>query len=225
MKDGERLTNVYFPVFLNLEGKLCVVIGGGKVGERKVLSLLQAKASVKLISPEATPVLQKLAEEGQILWEKRIYQPGDLEGAWLVVAATNDPSTQRSIYDEANAKRVFCNMVDVPEFCSFIVPSVVKRGSLNIAISTSGASPAVARRIRESLEMQFGPEYEIYLKLMENLRKQILELNLSPTEKEVKLHRLAMAPIPQYIRDRDLELLKNIIEKEGLIFPLDLFES
>ncbi|WP_287568642.1 bifunctional precorrin-2 dehydrogenase/sirohydrochlorin ferrochelatase [Thermodesulfobacterium sp.] len=225
MKDGEKLTNVYFPVFLNLEGKLCVVIGGGKVGERKVLSLLQAKAFVKLISPEATPVLQKLAEEGQILWEKRIYQPGDLEGAWLVVAATNDPSTQRSIYDEANAKRVFCNMVDVPEFCSFIVPSVVKRGSLTIAISTSGASPAVARRIRESLEMQFGPEYEIYLKLMENLRKQILELNLSPTEKEVKLHRLAMAPIPQYIRDRDLDLLKTIIEKEGLIFPSELFES
>ncbi|MBZ4682200.1 MAG: bifunctional precorrin-2 dehydrogenase/sirohydrochlorin ferrochelatase [Thermodesulfobacterium sp.] len=202
-----------------------MVIGGGKVGERKVLSLLQAKAFVKLISPEATPVLQKLAEEGQILWEKRIYQPGDLEGAWLVVAATNDPSTQRSIYDEANAKRVFCNMVDVPEFCSFIVPSVVKRGSLTIAISTSGASPAVARRIRESLEMQFGPEYEIYLKLMENLRKQILELNLSPTEKEVKLHRLAMAPIPQYIRDRDLDLLKTIIEKEGLIFPSELFES
>jgi len=219
------LTNVYFPVFLNLEGKLCVVIGGGKVGERKVLSLLQAKAFVKLISPEATPVLQKLAEEGQILWEKRIYQPGDLEGAWLVVAATNDPSTQRSIYDEANAKRVFCNMVDVPEFCSFIVPSVVKRGSLTIAISTSGASPAVARRIRESLEMQFGPEYEIYLKLMENLRKQILELNLSPTEKEIKLHRLAMAPIPQYIRNRDLDLLKTIIEKEGLIFPSELFES
>ncbi|KUK19511.1 MULTISPECIES: bifunctional precorrin-2 dehydrogenase/sirohydrochlorin ferrochelatase [Thermodesulfobacterium] len=225
MKDGEKLTNVYFPVFLNLEGKLCVVIGGGKVGERKVLSLLQAKAFVKLISPEATPVLQKLAEEGQILWEKRIYQPGDLEGAWLVVAATNDPSTQRSIYDEANAKRVFCNMVDVPEFCSFIVPSVVKRGSLTIAISTSGASPAVARRIRESLEMQFGPEYEIYLKLMENLRKQILELNLSPTEKEIKLHRLAMAPIPQYIRNRDLDLLKTIIEKEGLIFPSELFES
>ncbi len=220
-----RLTNVYFPVFLNLEGKLCVVIGGGKVGERKVLSLLQAKAFVKLISPEATPALQRLAEEGQIIWEKRIYQPGDLEGAWLVVAATNDPSTQKSIYDEANAKRVFCNMVDVPEFCSFIVPSVVKRGSLTIAISTSGANPAVARRIRESLERQFGPEYEIYLKLMENLRKQILELNLSPTEKEVKLHRLAMAPIPQYVRDRDLELLKNIIEKEGLIFPLDLFES
>ncbi|HAA84443.1 MAG TPA: bifunctional precorrin-2 dehydrogenase/sirohydrochlorin ferrochelatase [Thermodesulfobacterium commune] len=219
------MTNVYFPVFLNLEGKLCVVIGGGKVGERKVLSLLQAKAFVKLISPEATPVLQKLAEEGQILWEKRIYQPGDLEGAWLVVAATNDPSTQRSIYDEANAKRVFCNMVDVPEFCSFIVPSVVKRGSLTIAISTSGASPAVARRIRESLEMQFGPEYEIYLKLMENLRKQILELNLSPTEKEIKLHRLAMAPIPQYIRNRDLDLLKTIIEKEGLIFPSELFES
>jgi precorrin-2 dehydrogenase/sirohydrochlorin ferrochelatase len=225
LKDGEKLTNVYFPVFLNLEGKLCVVIGGGKVGERKVLSLLQAKAFVKLISPEATPVLQKLAEEGQILWEKRIYQPGDLEGAWLVVAATNDPSTQRSIYDEANAKRVFCNMVDVPEFCSFIVPSVVKRGSLTIAISTSGASPAVARRIRESLEMQFGPEYEIYLKLMENLRKQILELNLSPTEKEIKLHRLAMAPIPQYIRNRDLDLLKTIIEKEGLIFPSELFES
>jgi len=225
LRDGERLTNVYFPIFLNLEGKLCVVIGGGKVGERKVRSLLEAKALIKLVSPEATPALQKLAEEGQIIWERRGYQPGDLEGAWLVVAATNDPLVQKSIYQEANDKRVFCNIVDVPEFCSFIVPSVIKRGSLTIAISTSGASPAVARRIREGLELQFGLEYEVYLKLMENLRKQILGLNLSPKEKEEKLHRLAIAPIPQYIRDGDLNLLKVIIEKEGLIFPSEFFGS
>lgn len=227
MKDGEKLTKKinYYPVFLNLKDKLCVVVGGGKVAERKVLSLLNAQAIVKVISPEVTLVLNELFDKGEIIWEKREYQEGDLEGAWLVIAATNNFEVQKKILEEAEKRKIFCNIVDVPELCSFIVPSVIKRGDLVLAISTSGASPAVAKRIRESLEELFGWEYDVYLKLMKHLREQILNMELPPEEKEIKLQRLALAPIPKYIKNRDIELLKTIVEKEGLIFPSDLFES
>lgn len=215
----------YFPVFLDLKDKLCLVIGGGKVAERKVENLLKAGARVRVISPEVTHILKRLAEESKIEWEKRMYKEGDLDSVWLVIAATNDPETQRKIYKEAEEKRIFCNVVDVPEFCSFIVPSVVRRGPLTIAISTSGVSPAVAKRIRENLEELIGEEYVSYLELMENLRKQILSLNLSAEEKEKKLQKLALAPIPLYIKYKDFELLKNLIEKEELVFPTSIFEK
>ncbi len=213
----------YYPVFLNLKAKLCVVIGGGKVAERKVNSLLEAGAIVKVISPELTPVLKELAETGKIFWEKREYKKGDIEGAWLVISATNNPSVQKSVYTEAEEKKIFCNVVDVPELCSFIVPSVVKRGDLQIAISTSGASPAVARRLREQLEELFGKEYEIYLKLLKNLREQILKSNWDREKKEKTLQNLALAPIPKYIKNKDFHLLKTLIEKLGLTLPSDLF--
>lgn len=215
----------FFPVFLNLKNRLCIVIGGGKVAERKVENLLKVKAKIKVISPELTFKLKKLAEEGKIEWEKKRYQKGDLNSAWLVIAATNDPEVQKEIYKEAEERHIFCNVVDVPEFCSFIVPSIIKRGFLTIAISTSGVSPAVARRLRETLEELIGEEYELYLELMKNLREQILNLNLSSEEKEKKLQKLALAPIPHYIKYKDFELLKVLIEKEGLIFPIKIFEK
>jgi len=218
------LINEYFPVFLNLKDKLCLVIGGGKVAERKVENLLKTGAKVKVISPEVTPALKKLVEEGKIEWERRVYKKRDLNSAWLIIAATNDPKAQKEIYKEAEEKRIFCNVVDVPELCSFIVPSTIKRGLLTIAISTSGVSPAVARRLRETLEEIIGEEYNFYLELMKNLRKQILSLNLSAEEKEKKLQKLAMAPIPRYIKYKDFELLKILIEKEGLTFPVEIFE-
>jgi len=219
------LVNEFFPVFLNLKDRLCIVIGGGKVAERKVENLLKVKAKIKVISPELTFKLKKLVEEGKIEWEKRKYQKGDLNSAWLVIAATNDPEVQKEIYKEAEERHIFCNVVDVPELCSFIVPSIIKRGPLIIAISTSGVSPAVARRLRETLEELIGEEYEFYLELMKNLREQILNSNLSPEEKEKKLQKLALAPIPYYIKYKDFELLKVLIEKEGLIFPIKIFEE
>lgn len=219
------MINKYFPVFLNLRDKLCIVIGGGKVAERKVNNLLKAGAKVKVISPEITLHLKKLAEEGKIEWERRSYEKGDLNLAWLVITATNNSDVQKEVYEEAEEKRIFCNVVDVPELCSFIVPSVIRCGDLNIAISTSGASPAVARRLRETLEEFIGKEYEIYLELMKNLRKQILNLNISPEEKESKLQRLALAPIPRYIKYRDFKLLRVLVEKEGLTFPSEIFEK
>jgi precorrin-2 dehydrogenase/sirohydrochlorin ferrochelatase len=219
------LINEFFPVFLNLKNKLCIVIGGGKVAERKVENLLTSQAKVKVISPEVTLKLKKLAEEGKIEWERRVYKKGDLDSAWLVIAATDNPEIQKEIFKEAEEKRIFCNVVDVPELCSFIVPSTIRRGLLTIAISTSGVSPAVARRLRETLEEIIGEEYVLYVELMKDLRKQILNLNLSPEEKEEKLQKLALAPIPRYIKYRDFELLKVLIEKEGLTFPTEIFEK
>jgi len=219
------LINEFFPVFLNLKDKLCIVIGGGRVAERKIENLLTVQAKIKVISPEVTLKLKKLAEEGKIEWERRGYKKGDLNSAWLVIAATDNPEIQKEIFKEAEEKRIFCNVVDVPELCSFIVPSTIRRGLLTIAISTSGVSPAVARRLRETLEEIIGEEYVLYLKLMKDLRKQILNLNLSPEEKEKKLQKLALAPISRYIKYRDFKLLKVLIEKEGLTFPTEIFEK
>jgi precorrin-2 dehydrogenase/sirohydrochlorin ferrochelatase len=212
-------------VFLNLKDKLCIVIGGGRVAERKIENLLTVQAKIKVISPEVTLKLKKLAEEGKIEWERRGYKKGDLNSAWLVIAATDNPEIQKEIFKEAEEKRIFCNVVDVPELCSFIVPSTIRRGLLTIAISTSGVSPAVARRLRETLEEIIGEEYVLYVELMKDLRKQILNLNLSPEEKEKKLQKLALAPISRYIKYRDFKLLKVLIEKEGLTFPTEIFEK
>ncbi len=215
----------YFPVNLYLKNKLCVVIGGGKVAERKVENLLKVQAEIKIISPDLSPRLKKLAQEGKIYWERRTYQKGDLDSAWLVIAATDNPEVQKQVYEEAEKRHIFCNIVDVPELCSFIVPSVIRRGALTIAISTSGASPAVAKRIREILENLIGEEYEFYLELMKNLRDQILMSKLSQEEKEKKLQKLALAPIFIYIKNKDLDFLKTLIEKENLLFPKELFEK
>ncbi len=207
---------LYYPVFLNLEGRLCVVVGGGRVGERKIEALLAAGARVKVISPEATPQVEKWAEEGRIELERRPYHEGDLSGAWLVIAATDDPETQKAVYSEAEKRHIFCNVVDKPEFCSFIVPSVVRRGRLQLAISTSGASPATARRIRERLEEEFGPEWETYLELMARWRREILSREISEEERRAIFTRLALAPLPEWIRNGDWHYVRALAEKEGL---------
>ncbi len=214
----------YFPVFLNLSGRLCVVIGGGKVAERKINSLLKTGAKVKVISPELTPKLKELADKGSFEWIQREYTSGDIRGAWLVIAATNSPEVQKLVFEEAEKERIFCNVVDVPELCSFIVPSSVKRGALCIAISTSGKAPAVARRLREVFEAEFGEEYEVYIELMHELRKQVLDTIPSEKERQQILRRLALAPILECIKQKNFELLKTIIEKEGLSVPSTLSE-
>ncbi len=211
--------NNYYPIFLRIEQKLCLVIGGGKVAERKVQTLLESGAKVRVIAPEVTPSIEKWAEEGKIELLKRPYQPGDLEGAWLVIAATNNPEVQEQVFAEAEERRIFCNVVDQPRYCSFIVPSVVKRGRLQLAISTSGASPAVARRLREQLEETFGPEYEEFLELMARWRRIILERGLEEREKREIFEHLALAPIPQWIRRGDWGYLAALAKAYNL--PLE----
>ena len=223
MRDGEKLTN-YYPAFLKLEGKKCVVIGGGKVAERKILFLLETKANIVLISPEATQTLAKLAEEGWITWIKDTFKPSYLDGAWLVFACTNKRDVQKEVFRACEERRIFCNVVDQPDISSFIVPSIIRRGALTLAISTSGASPAVSRRLRERLEKILGEEYGPYLELMRRIRDFILSKELSPEEKEKKLQLLALAPFDIYIKNKDYHLIKVILEKEGLTEIIPEFE-
>ncbi len=215
MKAGERWIN-YYPAYLNLEGRLCLVVGGGKVAERKVQTLLSCGAKVVLVSPEATPKLRDLAKKGQIIWFPEPFKPEHLEGGWLVFACTNDKGAQREVFRLAEERKIFCNVVDQPELCSFIVPSVVKRGRLQLAISTSGASPALARRLRERLEKIFGEEYEAYLELIHLARQTILAQDLPEKEKEVKLQRLALIPWERYLKNKDYPIIEAILKKEGL---------
>ena len=141
----------YYPVYLNIEGKLCVIIGGGDVAEGKIAKLLEAGARITLISPDVTPGIRAAAQRGELEWRPRKYQPGDLSGAFMGVAATNVHSVSTRIFEEAEERGVLLNVVDDTPRCTFITPSIVKRGAVTLAISTGGTSPALARKMRESL--------------------------------------------------------------------------
>ncbi len=139
----------YYPAFLNVAGLRAVVVGGGAVAERKAAQLLASGADVTLVSPDATPELERLAGEGRVRLIRRAYATGDLAGAWIAVAATDDPETQRKIRAESLREKTLLNVADAPDLCGFIAPSVVERGPVAVAISTGGESPALARKLRE----------------------------------------------------------------------------
>lgn len=167
----------YYPVFLNLEGRLAVVAGGGKVAERKVQGLLNAKARIRLISPEVTQRLERMAQGGLIELRMRGFLAEDMNGAWLAIAATDDREAQDAVYRAAEERGVFCNTVDQPGLCSFMVPSVVRRGDFCLAVSTSGRSPALARRFKEDIEGSLGDRFGEYVALLGELREHILDLH------------------------------------------------
>jgi siroheme synthase-like protein len=170
-----------YPAILMLDGRLGVVIGGGAVGERKVRTLLDAGARVKVITEKATARLQALADEDRIELHVRAYERGDLKGAAVVIASTDERDVNQAIYDEAVEEGIPVNVVDDLPRCTFIAPSIVRRGDLMIAISTGGTSPAMAVRIRERLEEEFGPEYETYFDLIKRLKA---EVDLASTQQE-----------------------------------------
>ncbi|MDH4139867.1 MAG: bifunctional precorrin-2 dehydrogenase/sirohydrochlorin ferrochelatase [Coriobacteriia bacterium] len=171
----EDYAKSYYPVFVDLEGRLAVVVGGGAVAERKVLSLLQYGAEVRVIAPVVTSKIETLAAEGRVTLQRRGYVRGDVGGAFLVVCATDSAEVNRAVNAEADACGCLVNVVDVPELCNFIVPSVVQRGPLQIAVSTAGAAPAVAKRLRKQLEEEFGPEWETYTRLLGEVRSLVME--------------------------------------------------
>lgn len=173
---------VYYPVFLNLTGKRCLVVGGGRVAERKCLSLVKAGAKVTVVSPELTVRLKSYKEKGLIKYINRSYRSSDIKSAFIVIAATSSAETNERVFIDANAasqdnlstEKLF-NIADRPALSSFIVPSVVKRGLLTIAISTGGASPAVAKTIRRELQGLYGPEFSRYLTQVKKAREKALE--------------------------------------------------
>src|SRR6266852_5989655 len=162
----------YIPIFLDVTGRRCVVIGGGEVAARKVESLIAAGAHVTVVSPSVTaPALAAAVERGMATHIARAYRRGDIAGCALAYAATDDRDLHRALADEARALGIPLNVVDVPDLCSFIAPAVVKRGALQIAISTGGAAPAFAARLRRQLQKQFGVEYGIALVVLRAARR------------------------------------------------------
>jgi len=180
-----------FPMFLKLEGRRCLVVGAGKVGEPKIGGLLDTGARVHVIALEASEAVHGWANAGQIVLELRPFTTEDLDGTFLAVVATASRSLNASIYEEAQRRGVLCNVVDVPEYCDFYYPAVVRRGDLQIAVSTSGQSPSLAQKLRQQLERQFGPGYAQWVAELGETRKLVMASDLDPQRKSELLHSLA----------------------------------
>jgi precorrin-2 dehydrogenase/sirohydrochlorin ferrochelatase len=177
-----------FPMFLKLSARPCLVVGAGAIAESKIASLLEAGGRVRVVAPEATPQVRSWAQSNVLEWDQRPFQPDDLDGMFLVVAATSSTELHERIFAEASRRGVLCNIVDVPALCDFYYPSVVQRGALQIAISTAGQSPALAQRLRKQLEDQFGPEYEEWLAQLGEARDQVRSSTMDPEERKRLLH-------------------------------------
>lgn len=191
-----------FPMFVKLRDRLCVVVGGGRIAESKIPGLLAAEAKVRVIAPEVTESLAAQAREGQIEWLRKIFEAKELSGAYLVVAATSAIEVNHEIFREAEARGILCNAVDDPDYCHFYYPSVVRRGALQIAISTEGLSPALAQRLRGELEIQFGPEYEPWVNWLGAARRFLRARNDDPEETRQLLHQLASREMfDKYLRE------------------------
>jgi len=180
-----------FPMFVKLEGKRCLVVGAGKVGEPKIGGLIDTGARVHVVAPEASEAVREWAKTGKITLELRSFALADLEGTFLAIVATASRALNGSIYREAQQRGVLCNVVDDPEYCDFYYPAVVRRGDLQIAISTNGQSPSLAQKLRQQLERQFGPGYARWVAELGETRKLVLASDLDPQRKSDLLHSLA----------------------------------
>ncbi len=163
----------HYSISIDLTDRRCVVVGGGAIAERKVETLLEFRAAVRVVAPELTERLSVLADQGTVEHAARVYEHGVLDGAFLVIAATDRRETNKSVSAEAQRRGILVNVVDDPALCTFFVPAIVRRADLVISVSTSGNSPAMARRVREKLESLFGPEYGELAELMGSMRDEV----------------------------------------------------
>lgn len=198
----------YYPVFLDLRGRLCLVAGGGLVAQRKVESLLAAGARVRVVSPELTDKLAKAAASGKIEHSAAEYSAKELDGACLVIGATSSPETNAQIHRDCLERGIPVNIVDAPKLCTFILPAVLRRGPLSIAISTGGTSPAWAAKIRRSLEKQFGEEYATLLEVIGKWRKIINSEITDPVRRGEILSFLADDELLMLLKSRGKEALE-----------------
>lgn len=191
-----------FPIFLKLQGRLVIVIGGGIVAEGKIPGLLAAGAHVRVVSPSITPAIAEQVRKREIDWLPKTFAPDDLSGAHLVIAATSAPGVNETVFREAESRGLLCNAVDDIEHCHFYYGSIVQRGDLQIAISTSGKSPALAQRLRKELEAQFGSEYEVWLEWLGAIREFLRASNSDADSNKTLLHHLASrGAFDQFLRE------------------------
>lgn len=192
----------YYPVFLDMKDKDCIVIGGGKVGARKAATLEKCGANVSVVSLEFSDRCDGL-RPGSVCLIKKAYEKEDIKGMFLVFAATGNARLNQQVKKDASALNILCNVADATDTSDFLLPSTVDRGDLILAVSTSGSSPAMAKKIRQELELQFGPEYETMLQLMGNIRKRLLSAGHAPDEHKQIFHALIERGILELIREND----------------------
>jgi len=199
-----------YSISLNLEDVPCLVVGGGTVALRKIESLIASGARVEVVSPEVVPEIEALEEVEITL---RGFRAGDLEGKFLVVSATNDRSVNEAVARAAMRRSMLVNVVDVPELCNFFVNSQVRRGDLTISVSTGGASPALSKRIRKELELQYGEEYGGLLRLMREYRSLIMREVSDPARRKRIFERLAGARIEKVLREGGEAAARKAVEE------------
>jgi precorrin-2 dehydrogenase/sirohydrochlorin ferrochelatase len=195
----------YYPAILDIADRTAVVVGAGKIGEGKIDGLLRAGAKVRVVSLTATDTVREWAAAGRIELEERAYETADLEGAFMVIAATEDNATNVRVFEDAESRQMLCNVVDVTHLCNFILPSIVRRGDLAIAVSTGGASPAMARRIRLSLSECYGDEYAVAMELLGSLREELKEMYPDPDDRKVLFERMVYSNFMDMVRAGDAE--------------------
>ncbi len=192
-----------FPMFLKLNGRPCLVVGAGRLGEQKIRGLIESGAQVRVVAPTATAAIVEAAERGALTWLQRPYGSSDLNGVFLVVAATSSTGVNHAIYEEAQRRSILCNVVDDPPHCDFFYPAVVRRGQFQIAISTGGLSPALAQRVRKQLEEEFPPIYWEWLQQLGRTRERLFK---DIRDSEQRRHQIHESVTPEAFAQFEREL-------------------
>ena len=201
----------YYPVNLDIQNRKCLVVGGGSVGTRKVMTLLECGAVVTVVSSDVAEELLELAEKKMIELKRRPYKSSDIDGMFLVIGATDNEELNWQINKDAEHQNKLCNIADRPEACNFILPSIVNRGNLVIAISTSGKSPAFAKKMRQDLEKEFGEEYDEFLQLMGAIRKKALSEKHEPEAHKHLFEQLINRGLVDMVRNHDEERINSLL--------------
>ena len=201
----------YYPIFLDIKGRNCLVVGGGDVGTRKVEMLLKCGALVTVVSMDATGTLKRLFGDQRITLVLRAYRPSDLDSKFLIIGATNDEKLNQQLSRDAEKRNLLCNIADRPAACNFILPAIVQQGDLVLAISTSGKSPAFAKKLRIDLEKQFGKAYAIFLDLMGAIRGRLLLENHTPEQHKPLFQEIIHSDIISWIENRQFKEIDRLL--------------
>lgn len=225
MIEGDGSVPRYYPVMLDIRDRFAIVIGGDRVAAEKAAALVASGARVSVISSEPEAEMQELARRGSITLLLKSYEPGDLAGAFVVVAATTDQALIEAIWQETQERGQPVNIVDVPRYCSFILPSILRRGKLTVAVSTEGASPALAKRIRQQLEEVLSPAYETYIDLAALVRGYLRRAGVSYAARDEFFHAFMTSPILAHLEAgesiRALEIATELLRASGIEVPIN----
>ncbi len=203
----------YYPLFVELKDRTCVVVGGGPVAERKVMGLADTGARIKVISPKITKNLGRLASSRKIEHIKRAFRSGDLDGAFIAIGATSSKKTNERIHEEAEKRNVLVNIVDRPGLSRFISPSVVDRGGLKLAITTSGKCPLLSKTIRKELEKSFPQEYALFVEILGEVRKRLLKEGIKNDKKDRIILDLINSPMLKWIKERSRSRINSALKR------------